>query len=535
MLRIVFLIIFIVGMTHTVSCQKYFMKTFELNNGNEYGEGSGSSVLSKDEQFLIFNSVDDSLNINQNIQSRIKIHKYEFSTGLIKTIDTISKSNKSIQISAAWRGGLAAISDTSYVIAYLVIDTFKKSRLDFKYYTELYCFTDKGDSLWTQTFTGTDSLTYLDELHYYNNRVYFNFVNYFKRNSLNSIGSIIELNDKGQLEKVKTSNETLKGGINGYFRLFFQSNQIVGNFAFYPTIGPSNEGQILQWDTSFNLINSVELLSSNFSSRYIKLLKLDNTGFVYFAFWDTAYPYNPKLKDALHYVYYVAKLDKTGKLLGRYFLEDGVKQNFFNAVHAVKKKNGDYLLLLNEDSKLPENDYGNVNIGLYCMSPSGAIKWKRKYYTHRRSQNDTYSSDLILNANDDIFITGYANNMYDTTDIEWDILLIAADSNGCIPGMDCENFYTASTKDISSQQPIPFVIYPNPNNGRFAILQSEPATQGTEVYITNMMGKTILHEKIPFGILDYWITMPPSSKGIYLLQVYNGSHQLIGQKKIDIE
>ena len=517
------------------NCQKYFMKTFDMNNNGLYGESTGSSVLSKDSKFLFSSSVHYKINNNKTENAVLDINRYEFVTGKIIKLDSVYIPNKGIGNPLSWRGGLIAISDTSYVMAYQILDTFNKNRLDFKIYTELYCFTDKGDSLWTYTFTGTDSLTYIGELFFNNNLVYLSVGNYFKRNSLKSIGNILLLNTQGNLLKIKYANVILNNDINGFRDLHFKDNLIYSNFAFYPNSGPSNEGFIFKWDTNFNLIDSIELYNRNFDTRMLKIVSIENNFITYFGSWDTAFPYNPKLKDAWHYIYYIAKVDMSGKLIGRYFLDDGVKQNYFNAIYAVKQKNGNILIPVLEDSKLPENDYGNVNIGLYCMSPNGAIKWKRKYYTHRRPQNDTYSSDLVLNQNDDIFITGYANNMYDTTDMEWDILMIAADSNGCITGMDCENFYTSTVSINETPQPIPWVVYPNPSSGRFTILLSTPTTTNTIVQITDMSGKTVWQEKIEEGTFDIPVSIPHAKAGIYSLQLMDDTKQIKGRNKIWIE
>ena len=165
------------------------------------------------------------------------------------------------------------------------------------------------------------------------------------------------------------------------------------------------------------------------------------------------------------------------------------------------------------------------------MDSNGTILWKRKYYTHRRSQNDTYSSDLVLNKNDEIFITGFANNLYDTTDMEWDILVIAADKNGCIDKNDCENFYTATTKEIITPYKIPFVLYPNPSAEDFFVLLSQPALPSTEVNIFNVEGKNIYSYHVEPGVLDIHIQNFKAAKGEYILEVKD-KRGLVGSKKL---
>ena len=515
------------------NCQKYFMKTFDMNNNGLYGESTGSSVLSKDSKFLFSSSVHYKINNNKTENAVLDINRYEFVTGKIIKLDSVYIPNKGIGNPLSWRGGLIAISDTSYVMAYQNLDTFNKNRLDFKIYTELYCFTDKGDSLWTYTYTGTDSLTYLSNVYANNNIILLSGSNYYKRNSLECSGFLLAFNNLGSVIFNKSFNE-IKGGINSYGDIFNQKDTFYICFSSLTLTGIENEGKIYKF-INLSIVDSFKITKGNYNSSLLRILKISSNEITYLGMWDTAYPYDPKLKDALHYVLYVAKVDMSGNLIGRYFLDDGVKQNFFNALHAIQQKNGNYLIMVNEDSKLPENDYGNVNIGLYCMSPNGAIKWKRKYYTHRRPQNDTYSSDLVLNQNDDIFITGYANNMYDTTDMEWDILMIAADSNGCITGMDCENFYTSTVSINETPQPIPWVVYPNPSSGRFTILLSTPTTTNTIVQITDMSGKTVWQEKIEEGTFDIPVSIPHAKAGIYSLQLMDDTKQIKGRNKIWIE
>ena len=124
--------------------------------------------------------------------------------------------------------------------------------------------------------------------------------------------------------------------------------------------------------------------------------------------------------------------------------------------------------------------------------------------------------------------------MYDTTDMEWDILLIAADSNGCITGMDCTNYYESPTKSLETPYYIPFVLYPNPAQAYCMVLLSEPSLENTIITLYNTQGKKIHQQVFDSDLFDLKLQFPTLPKGNYMVEVKN-KKEVVGVRKLVVE
>ena len=96
----------------------------------------------------------------------------------------------------------------------------------------------------------------------------------------------------------------------------------------------------------------------------------------------------------------------------------------------------------------------------------------------------------------------------------------------CIDTSDC---VTVNSVGINTNEPINFVIYPNPNNGQFTI--DVPSANGFQLTIMDNLGAVVY--AAPLTKNKTFINLDHLAKGIYFVQLSNGENRVI--KKISIQ
>jgi hypothetical protein len=195
---------------------------------------------------------------------------------------------------------------------------------------------------------------------------------------------------------------------------------------------------------------------------------------------------------------------------------------------------GDYILMFNEHG--PPNDprkYGKVNLAFYCVSPSGVIKWKRKYWAYRDYTSSMYGTDFQIADNDHIILTGTATNLEDSTDKEWDVLIGHLDEEGCLVD-GCtdykDGFVGIQDVDVQKEK---IWIYPNPASDYFDVLLSSPLVKEAVMEVIDINGRVVLIRDLKKGESEFKIEDLNLVDGLYSIRIKINS-EMIEQAKLMI-
>ncbi|MBY0426538.1 MAG: T9SS type A sorting domain-containing protein, partial [Cytophagales bacterium] len=94
-----------------------------------------------------------------------------------------------------------------------------------------------------------------------------------------------------------------------------------------------------------------------------------------------------------------------------------------------------------------------------------------------------------------------------------------------LKSVDWDGVATFSTIEvIKSESWMDIKIIPNPNNGNFQIIQTGFHKQGTQIKISDMLGRSVYESTLPFSeelASEITISIPNVSKGFYLISINN--------------
>lgn len=87
----------------------------------------------------------------------------------------------------------------------------------------------------------------------------------------------------------------------------------------------------------------------------------------------------------------------------------------------------------------------------------------------------------------------------------------------------------ANVKEVDNNQPIDFIVYPNPNNGVFNIKFSESQVNNYEIRLINQMGQVVFEKNLnsKTGMNNIQLNFNNLDKGIYYIQLNNTIKKVI--------
>jgi hypothetical protein len=159
---------------------------------------------------------------------------------------------------------------------------------------------------------------------------------------------------------------------------------------------------------------------------------------------------------------------------------------------------------------------------LQCMSPLGVLKWKRilgvsyKNLNNNKEIHEVISRSLHILTNDHIVVSGYGYDIADSSNQEWDLMVIKTDQFGCIDSNDCHDYSKAD--EPSAITPIlekSFVVYPNPASDLVYILLSNPPSGHTTISIIDANGREVYRSIDVDHLWDIPMDISRLSDGIY--------------------
>lgn len=90
---------------------------------------------------------------------------------------------------------------------------------------------------------------------------------------------------------------------------------------------------------------------------------------------------------------------------------------------------------------------------------------------------------------------------------------------------------SSNIETIKSEQSLEIKLVPNPNNGIFTIIQSNPILEGATIKVQDMLGRTVLESSVNSQEGGFNIDLSSAQKGIYLVTV-NTEGEMITEKLV---
>jgi hypothetical protein len=162
-----------------------------------------------------------------------------------------------------------------------------------------------------------------------------------------------------------------------------------------------------------------------------------------------------------------------------------------------------------------------------ALDTFGNFLWERRFDSDTTSGGASYFRGFHVDEENYIWIVGAGTHPSRNT--AFDIWVVRVDSMGCLePGC-----HLTGIEDFESEPHIPFVVAPNPSDGRFTLMLERPATDGMRIEVIDLSGRVVFSKVPPTGNFDVEIEMDGFSSAVYLVRVVDSFRQ-IGVREIII-
>ncbi len=299
------------------------------------------------------------------------------------------------------------------------------------------------------------------------------------------------------------------GGIH-HLRLFNSFNEIKINI-----IKADEDGNIY-WQKSF------EKGISNFSTS---LAVLPDGGCV--THWDkqaTVWS-----EDTFEIVNFVVKLDTDGNELWRHYFYD---RNRYQIYQLFPAQNGDIVGCGRFDYyELPgEPDSSFTGSWAFRLNGNGQLKWIRHFNDARYESYQLLYSGVEL-SNSDLAFTGTLGFFGPPEGLNaW---LLKTDSMGCITP-ECSDYQTIVPVFDIQESPTVISLQPNPGSTATEVQLPQPAPEGCQIAVYNLLGRLVEQQTVPEGALTHPLALHGYSSGVYLVVVYE-RQKVVGRARLVVQ
>jgi hypothetical protein len=197
--------------------------------------------------------------------------------------------------------------------------------------------------------------------------------------------------------------------------------------------------------------------------------------------------------------------------------------------HMVQRQNGDLLLTgwVDDTSAFERVDKAFI----YCISPDGReLRWQRKY---KYPTEHPFEEAIVVNFNGiaelfdkEIIVVGTTYGIDNTFPynggLDQDLLILRADSNGCIDANSCKLLTEVEDEILQSAY---FYLSPNPSNGIVKILTNLQWNATMQLQIVDISGRIVLEYFVTD--LQQEIDLSNLPAGLYFARLITGSEQLL--------
>jgi hypothetical protein len=234
-------------------------------------------------------------------------------------------------------------------------------------------------------------------------------------------------------------------------------------------------------------------------------------------------------EDTFEIVDYVVKLDADGHELWRHYFYD---RNRHMVYDLFATENGDIVGCgqFNYFALPIEPDSSFIGSWIFRLDGNGQLKWIRHFNDARYESNQLLYSGTEL-THQDLAFTGRIG-FYGPPE-GGNAWLLKVDSMGCITS-GCGAYQTIVSAPDIPDSGLLFTLQPNPGSTATEVQLPQPAPEGCQIAVYNLLGRLVEQQTVPEGALTHPLALHGYSSGVYLAVVYE-RQKVVGRARLVVQ